>query len=313
MSNLTNFVGSSVILPDPKDRRFDGVDQWAAAVVISDNSQAIMYSLMVATLYGRKYGRELIRRMVYENRLSTAQLCELYCEQLDDVFKGRPLISLGYLHGLTTPDGPCFGMEAIFELESSRHGKHDTAPCSEDLAWLLRNAARLSSIPAATLLRWSISSIADQDDGALIHAEIQRRVSNKIDLEILKGKVTLAHLSERLHKAIKVMPSGNAVKVYITLILGRRKQINSEAMRKTVKEAIESLLYASGTCKDPVYTLAENLLKMYLADPRVSKENTDWMKEEVDRVCQGIAKNFTKFVNWATPKDTFKITHDRRF
>ena len=314
MSNLILFVSHGVVLPDPNHHGFDGVDQWAAAVVISDDRQLMMYIFLASTLYGHDYGRELIKRMVREGRLSTAQLRELYCQQLDDVFTGHPMISLGYLSVLTTSEGRCFDMSAIFALESDKHGKYDYGvPCSDDLAWLLRDTNRLSSIPAATLLRWSRSSIADQDDSALIYAEIQRRVSEKIDLEILKGKVTLAHLSEHLHKAIKVMPSGNAVKVYVTLILGRRKQINSEAMRKTVKEAIESLLYASGTCKDPVYTLAENLLKMYLADPRVSKENADWMKEEVDRVCQGIAKNFTKFVNWATPKDTLKITHDRRF
>lgn len=284
---------------------FVGNDEWAKRFpTVRSRSVAISNVYLTHSAFGKNAAGALFREYSSRGMFDKKYLSELYVHQPSDIF------TLELMHSLRDKEGQqTFSLENLFALEQARYLGEARAPLFSDSAWLLRSDITLSVIPAATLLRWS-EQVEDVDDAMLAQAEIQRRILIKQDVEVLKGKVTLDLLVDRLNLAIKNNPTGNATKYYLKLILSRSARKNS--LRVVIKETIESMLYNSRIGAGGGYAVAKSVASFYLTNQLIPMEDREWLAQELNKVCASLVRMYGNFVADASKND-LQLTFHRRW
>lgn len=282
----------------------ENAQEWAARVLPHFPEQNLIGALLtLIPLIGIRYGRVFLLKAAFSERISKADLESLYVAQLDEVFGGQQLVTLEFLASvLNSNRSPLFSFEEIISIEEARHSSTQESmrymPCLSDVSFILFERERLHKVPTKTLQRWSEAThVQNMDMHAVIDTELVRRK---------ELKMSQAEVGHRLFLATRENPTGNATKVYLTLLLKRSKRKGS--VREEILKVLIDLLCPALVSGRVDFTTARSIFGFYVNNPLIPEEDRDWLISEVRRNCVEFANHYLRFVDHARASDPFKLT-----
>jgi hypothetical protein len=167
---------------------------------------------------------------------------------------------------------------------------------TRDLSYFLFDEERRRTVSTEVLMRWG-DNLQGRDMNMLA----------VIDVELIKRKVrrlSQGDIGHRLKVAAKQDPKGNAVRVYLELLLSRSARKGS-VRSEIVSVLLEMLSPAERTGKID-FTAASEVFKFYVNNPLIPLEDREWVIREITQYCNAFASHYLRFVEEGVNENPFR-------